>query len=297
MIYSTSRKFVFLILLIMISALPAATLAANGYADIANRMQRDTSQLVQSVQASLQMQGKWPPAGASTEMQLCNGLNVFQQQVNQLARAGNNPDSSRQSAMQLQASIATLDPLIASTVSTNPAVNMQWSSIKMGVNSLIGTYSFPMYNQSPWGSQPAGMPVVNNSRTIKQLERDTDNFVNQATAYFRMTGRLTSMPVGNDAVFAASLQNFQRQVRNVSRNLSDNEPYYSVQAKLQQLTMAANAVDQSLPSAGLPPNVVGAWFQVKNNMAMLGQSAYPGAGGYNNYPGWGSNNGWRQFPY
>lgn len=297
MIYSPCKKLVLLLCLIFVSALPGAVSAANGYSDIASRVQRDTNQLVQSVQGSLQMQGKWPPHAASAEMQLCSGLNILQQQVNQLVRSGGNASQSQQAAMQLQGSIATLEPLIAATAATNPAVGMQWSSIKMGISSLMGgAYSYPMYNPSPWTSQPGMVPAANNSRMMKQLERDTDNFVNQATAYFRMTGRLTSMPVGNDAVFASSLQNFQRQVRNLSRNSSDNEPYYSVQAKLQQLTVAASAVDQSIQAAGMPPNVMASWMQVKNNMTMLGQPAYPPAGNYG-YPGWGGNSGWRQFPY
>ncbi|CAN5153094.1 hypothetical protein BH11CYA1_BH11CYA1_16870 [soil metagenome] len=110
-----------------------------------DQLQRDTDQLVSSVQTSLTMQGKWPPPVGSQEMQLCTALQAFSQEVKRTSNlSGNNPQLAG-----LQASAAGVDSYIGLAASS-PDVASRWMSIKNQLGSFGG--SFGNLSGNPYGN-------------------------------------------------------------------------------------------------------------------------------------------------
>jgi hypothetical protein len=73
------------------SAYDCAVASSSGAGRVGNdNLQRDTDQLVRSVQTALTLQGKWPPPVGSQEMQLCTALQAFSQDVKRAPSSSNN---------------------------------------------------------------------------------------------------------------------------------------------------------------------------------------------------------------
>lgn len=108
-------------------------LAARG-----DRLDRDTSALVDAVRASLTAQGQWPPANGSVQMNLCQALEVFSRTVKEspdLSRSSNFSGNSEvyMAAQRLQAAAAAVDPLIGLASSGN--VGGLWLQIKNEISA------------------------------------------------------------------------------------------------------------------------------------------------------------------
>lgn len=127
----------------LISLLLSATIANAGLsaaqAGGSGKLESDSRQLVNAVQQSLTMQGKWPPPAGSQEMQLCTALQLFTQEVKNspnLSSGSQSASSQNQMAMQrLQASAASVDGLIGAAGSS-AEVSQRWFSIKNELAAL-----------------------------------------------------------------------------------------------------------------------------------------------------------------
>ncbi len=126
-------------------------------------LQRDTDQLVRSVQTALTLQGKWPPPVGSQEMQLCTALQAFSQDVK---RAPNNSNNNQYQNGQfgnppfasLQASAASVDNFIG-LASNSPDVPSRWMNIKNEIGYFGGNPSGNPYG-NPYAN-PYGNPNAN----------------------------------------------------------------------------------------------------------------------------------------
>ncbi|MDP3510868.1 MAG: hypothetical protein Q8T09_23070 [Candidatus Melainabacteria bacterium] len=137
--------------LLVVALLQAPAVQAGGN----DSLQRDTDQLVRSVQTALTLQGKWPPPVGSQEMQLCTALQAFSQDVKRAPRSSNN--NQYQSGQfgdpqfaSLQASAASVDSFIG-LASNSPDVPSRWMNIKNEIGFFSG---------NPYGS-PYGSPYSN----------------------------------------------------------------------------------------------------------------------------------------
>lgn len=149
--------------LIVIALFQAPAVQAGG----SDSLQRDTDQLVRSVQTALTLQGKWPPPVGSQEMQLCTALQAFSQDVK---RAPNNSNNNRYQNGQfgnpqfasLQASAASVDNFIG-LVSNSPDVPSRWMNIKNEIGYFGGNpYGYPNANVNPYGN-PYYQGAINQS--------------------------------------------------------------------------------------------------------------------------------------
>ena len=139
------------LVLFALALLQAPPVQAGG----SDSLQRDTDQLVRSVQTTLTLQGKWPPPVGSQEMQLCTALQAFSQDVK---RAPSNSNNSQYQNGQfgnpqyasLQASAASVDSFIG-LVSNSPDVPSRWMNIKNEIGYFGGNpYGYP--NANPYGN-------------------------------------------------------------------------------------------------------------------------------------------------
>lgn len=148
------------LILLVIALLQAPAVQAGGN----DNLQRDTDQLVRSVQTALTLQGKWPPPVGSQEMQLCTALQAFSQDVKRAPSSSNNNQyqngqfGNPQFASQ-QASAASVDSFIG-LASNSPDVPSRWMNIKNEIGFFSGNpYGNP--NGNPYGNpyaNPYGNP-------------------------------------------------------------------------------------------------------------------------------------------
>ncbi len=158
-----------LIVLLAAAVVPISAAQAGG----SGSLQRDTDQLVRSVQTGLTLQGKWPPPVGSPEMQLCTALQAFTQEVKRAPNSSNNNQYQNgqfgnPQFAGLQASAANVDSLIG-LASNSPDVASRWMSIKNQIGSFGGnpyanpygnTYANPYYQGSV--NQAGFNPAFNN---------------------------------------------------------------------------------------------------------------------------------------
>lgn len=313
-----NRLICLLILCLMVLA-PKAQADA-GLSNGMRQADRDTQQLINSVQAAFQSQGKWPLSPAAPEMQLCQALQLFQQQVRRLKQLSDSNQSYatlQAQANQVLASANTVRAYLGSLVAF-PQVSISWMAVANDMNSLPSLVAAAAYNSSesrnpfqpnnPIGSGIAGgigggigggiaggiissifgggsnANIAGNpsfggganpyTNSLRQLDRDTQSFVNVATSFFQATGRLTGSTAGTDGQFALALQNFQRIVKDSLRS-SGNMPGQR-QGQVQQLQMAYSGVEQYINELGAPINVTSAWMQVRNDLGAVSQNVYAG---------------------
>lgn len=131
--------------LLVVSAMQLPAWAGNN-----DRLQRESDQLVRSVQNALTIQGKWPPPAGSQEMQLCSALQLFTQEVKRSPdfssnRNNNNFSEAQMAAQRLQASAGSVDGLIGVT-SSNADVMQRWMSVKNELAAATGgAYGNPYF--------------------------------------------------------------------------------------------------------------------------------------------------------
>lgn len=138
--------------------LPALSAGQSAIAASGDQLDRQTTDLVKSVQTALTMQGKWPPPAGSPEMQLCSALQAFTQEVKRApdlsAMNRGNASGQQMAAQRLSASAAQVDSLIGS-VAGSADVSSRWFTIKNQINAASGY----VYGAVP-GVWP-GNPVIN----------------------------------------------------------------------------------------------------------------------------------------
>lgn len=145
----------FLVSLVLAAAIAASSLSA-AQAGGSGKLESDSRQLVNAVQQSLTMQGKWPPPAGSQEMQLCTALQLFTQEVKNspnLSSGSQSASSQNQMAMQrLQASAASVDGLIGAAGSS-AEVSQRWFSIKNELAALsANTFAVNPYMNNGFNS-------------------------------------------------------------------------------------------------------------------------------------------------
>ncbi len=162
-----------LIVLLAAAIVPISAAQAGG----SGNLQRDTDQLVRSVQTGLTLQGKWPPPVGSPEMQLCTALQAFSQEVKRAPNSSNNNQYQNgqfgnPQMAGLQASAANVDSYIG-LAGNSPDVAARWMSIKNQIGSFSGNaygnpyanpYGNPYYQGSvnQAGFNPGFNPAFNN---------------------------------------------------------------------------------------------------------------------------------------
>lgn len=117
---------------------------------------RDTDKLVKDVATFLQMSGRWAPTPKGDDMQLCQMLQAFQQQVEKLEKdnSSQRPVTTVQSELQaLQFQTNSLEQMIGKVAI--PMVLSAWNSTKIDLNTaaqFINPYVYGpsnMYDYDP----------------------------------------------------------------------------------------------------------------------------------------------------
>ncbi|MBY0547105.1 MAG: hypothetical protein K2W95_07415 [Candidatus Obscuribacterales bacterium] len=131
--------------------LPARSMSPRSQAsDALRKAKRDTDKLVKDVASFLQMSGRWAPTPKGDDMQLCQLLQAFQQQVERLEKdnSSQRPLSMVQSDLQsLQFQMNSVEQMI-SRVAANPMVLSSWNSTRMDINTAAQYISPYVYGQS-----------------------------------------------------------------------------------------------------------------------------------------------------
>lgn len=163
-----SIKHITLALLVGLLACPHAQASSprSQASDALRKAKRDTDKLVKDVATFLQMSGRWAPSPKGDDMQLCQALQAFQQQVDRTERdnSGQKNISTVQSDIQsLQFQSSNVDQII-SRVAANPAVLSSWNNVRMDINTAT-QYIMPyvygqsnMYDYDPAASRDAVSP-------------------------------------------------------------------------------------------------------------------------------------------
>jgi hypothetical protein len=105
--------------------------------DTFKRMSRDSQQLLQQLAMFLQMPGR-PPSPGGQDVQFVQELQLFQQQVDSLARSnkGGRGDTVLVSQIQqLQTRAQTIDKLLG-VVSSAPQVTKKWFDVRKGLDKV-----------------------------------------------------------------------------------------------------------------------------------------------------------------
>ena len=158
-------------LILCLIVLAPEALADAGLSNGMRQADRDTQQLINAVQAAFQSQGKWPPAPDAPEMQLCQAIQLFQQQVRRLKQLsdGNQSYATLQAqGNQVLASANTVRAYLGSLVAF-PQVSTSWTAVANDMNSLpslvqAAAYSngqgeYP-YQPNPYRPNPIGGDIA-----------------------------------------------------------------------------------------------------------------------------------------
>lgn len=109
-----------------------------------NNAKSHTDSLVKNVASFLQMTGRWAPAPQGKDMQLCQALQSFQQQLNMTAK--NNGSQSFNTMQfqlqQLQSQAQNLGQLI-NQVGPNPTVLSSWNQVQGDMMSINQAFYMP----------------------------------------------------------------------------------------------------------------------------------------------------------
>ncbi len=298
-------------LVLALSALAASLVSAPGaLAARGDRLDRDTSALVDAVRASLTAQGQWPPANGSVQMNLCQALEVFSRTVKEspdLSRSSNFSGNSEayMATQRLQAAAAAVDPLIGLASAGN--VGGLWLQIKneigaqssfaaaasgMGGGSMFmpGAYypnpaftpSINGFNSSgtysPYASQfgngyYGGVNPASLQDAANRYNGELNSFINEAQKGLGRGGFQTA-DAGLVMNMSTALSLLQQTSRSVTRALSNNSNFAARQAYIGQILSASDRFESAFKAASPSIPLQMRFASVKQQLTMLVQLSH-----------------------
>lgn len=195
---------------------------------------KNTDKLVKDLTAFLQMTGRWSPAPKPDDMQMCQSLQSFQQQLDRLEK-----DNSAQRGFnivqsefqQLQFMSSNLDQVLTRSAG-NPALLSSWNSVKMDLNNAAQYISPYVYDRSNlYDYDPAASPATPfvPSTPVPTNYFPTNNFPYNNSPYNPNRNQLVPgyYPPVNTNISQRSDRNIQSALRSAETTLDRLVPQVS----------------------------------------------------------------------
>lgn len=212
--FTGKHRFVLSMLLTAFSMLPASASTPRADAgDALRRAKKDTDKVIKEVTTMLQMSGRWAPTPKGDDMQLCQSLQSFQQQLDRLEK-----DNSSQRGLsvvqselqQVQFMTMNLDQQIMKASAGGGFVR-SWSAVKSDLNTASQIINPFVYGRaSLYDVDPTAPPIVPSSNPFAN---NSQNQFNGSGGYYPGPQPYSPNNINNNFVIAPNSRRVQGYLR------------------------------------------------------------------------------------